>query len=175
MLHSITGQEGFVISFLCCSFWLHLVKKNNCACFYLHFLLVTCRTAGEKELKLFLLNPDTYVNSGVQLPTDLPCRRSQIEVKEMFPRQFEIQGFCPVTYIEGNKRYSSSSIFLSFPFLSPHPPSATPSSMSISVVYFYLSCVRYKSLVPGDSQWSVEYKGKLFCCASKEKLEKFMR
>lgn len=119
MLHSITGQEEFVISFLCCSFWLHLVKKNNCACFYLHFLLVTFRTAGEKELKLFLLNPDTYINSGVQLPTDLPCRRSQIEVKEMFPRQFEIQGFCPVTYIEGNKRYSSFSIFLSFPFLSP--------------------------------------------------------
>ncbi|XP_019849767.1 PREDICTED: adenylate kinase 9-like [Amphimedon queenslandica] len=95
------------------------------------------RTAGESELKLFLSDPGSYVNPEVKLPPDLPCRLTEMEIKQMFPRQFEIRGFCPVTYCDGKKKY--------------------------------------KSLVPGDSQWSVEYKGKLYCCASNEKLDKFMR
>ena len=34
----------------------------------------------------------------------LPQIKTELEVKEMFPRQYEIQGFCPVTYIDGKKR-----------------------------------------------------------------------
>lgn len=42
--------------------------------------------------------------------------------------------------------------------------------------HYYAGTInRYKALVPGNSNWSVEYKGKLFCCSSKEQLEKFMK
>ena len=43
----------------------------------------------------------------------------------------------------------------------------------LSVVCY--SSYRYEALVPGQTSCSVEYKGKLFCCASEEKLDKFMR
>lgn len=71
-------------------------------------ILFIFRTAGEKELKSFLSDPEAYVGEAtpIHLPSSgcLPQIKTELEVKEMFPRQYEMQGFCPVTYIDGKKR-----------------------------------------------------------------------
>ena len=65
--------------------------------------------SGQSELDAFLEDPEKYVPPAAphSLPPThlLPVRRSESEVKAMFPKSFEIQGFCPVTYVEGKKRY----------------------------------------------------------------------
>lgn len=67
------------------------------------------KLAGETELEEFLAKPDKYTHPGAPNslpPSDLlPVRRSEMEVKMMFPQRFEIQGYCPVSYVDGNKRY----------------------------------------------------------------------
>ena len=82
-------------------------------------LVLYSRTAGESELKLFLSDPASYVNPKVQLPPDLPCRLTEMEIKQMFPRQFEIQGFCPVTYCDGKKK-CATMIILFLIYASPN-------------------------------------------------------
>ena len=77
---------------------------------------VLCRTAGEQELHSLLATPEKYIDeeSSCHLPPPelLPQRRTEMEVKDMFPRQYEIQGFCPVTYIDGKKRYIYIPLFV---------------------------------------------------------------
>jgi hypothetical protein len=64
--------------------------------------------SGQSELDAFVHDPEQYVSPAAphSLPPPhlLPVRRSESEVKAMFPKSFEIQGFCPVTYVEGKKR-----------------------------------------------------------------------
>ncbi|KAJ3282849.1 adenylate kinase [Borealophlyctis nickersoniae] len=64
------------------------------------------RTAGPNELASFLSDPEKYVN-GRDLPEHLPVRRSPGEVKAMFPKGLELQGYCPVTFAEGPKGFAS--------------------------------------------------------------------
>ena len=56
----------------------------------------------------FLLNPERFVPplATQKLPPHemLPKRRSASDVKTMFPKQIEIQGYCPVTYRDGKLR-----------------------------------------------------------------------
>ncbi len=63
---------------------------------------------SEIELKTFLLNPKSFVPplAPRALPPthELPKRKSHSDIKALFPKQLEIQGYCPVTYIDGNKR-----------------------------------------------------------------------
>ena len=65
--------------------------------------------SGETELEAFLHDPEQYVSPAAPHPLPppdlLPARRSQSEVKAMFPKRFEIQGFCPVTYVDGKRKY----------------------------------------------------------------------
>ena len=61
----------------------------------------------QKKVEQFLANPEKYVGElAIKLPPNelLPKIRSADDVKKMFPRQIELKGFCPVTYINGNKR-----------------------------------------------------------------------
>ena len=44
---------------------------------------------------------------SIPLPTSLPVRRTAGEVKAAFPQQFEFQGFCVVTYVDGGSTYDS--------------------------------------------------------------------
>ena len=64
---------------------------------------------GQSELEEFLCNPQKYVSPAAPNPLPppdlLPIQRSECEVKAMFPKKFEIQGFCPVTYVDGKKRH----------------------------------------------------------------------
>ncbi|TPX32338.1 adenylate kinase [Synchytrium microbalum] len=59
------------------------------------------RMAGADELGAFLKDPTRYTESGKTLPASLPVRRSIAEVRNQFPKQVELQGYCPVTLTEG--------------------------------------------------------------------------
>lgn len=62
-----------------------------------------------KELEMFLENPTAYVPPlaprALPPPDMLPKRRTASEMKTRFPCQIELQGYCPVTYLDGKKRY----------------------------------------------------------------------
>jgi len=58
--------------------------------------------ASQKELDKFLENTDHYANSRYNLPEILPKRLYISSVKSIFPRSFELQGYCPVTFAEGS-------------------------------------------------------------------------
>ena len=55
--------------------------------------------------------PDVFVgeDSCNFLPpeNERPRKITEVEVKEKFPLEYAIQGYCPVTYVEGMKRYST--------------------------------------------------------------------
>lgn len=65
--------------------------------------------ASEAELEAFLATPEKFVSPETlrKLPPSelLPVRKCRADVKAMFPKQFEIQGFCPVSYVDGKKKY----------------------------------------------------------------------
>jgi len=61
--------------------------------------------ASQKELDKFLEDPDRYANSRHTLPAVLPKRLFISSVKAIFPRSFELQGYCPVTFAEGSSEY----------------------------------------------------------------------
>lgn len=60
------------------------------------------------DLEAFLSAPDKFVLPGAPRalpPVELlPQKRSHADVKALFPKQFELQGYCPVTYVDGNKK-----------------------------------------------------------------------
>ena len=66
------------------------------------------KMASRTEFEMFLANPAGYVppNALRKLPPPelLPQRRTAVEVKAMFPRQIELQGYCPVTFLNGKLR-----------------------------------------------------------------------
>lgn len=66
------------------------------------------KMAGEAELAAFLSQPERFVAPEAPRPLPssdlLPKRCSQISIKTMFPKKFEIQGFCPVTYIDDGRK-----------------------------------------------------------------------
>ena len=59
-------------------------------------------------MELFLADPARYVppQAPRKLPPQelLPRRCTAVEVKAMFPKQIELQGYCPVTYLDGKLR-----------------------------------------------------------------------
>ena len=62
--------------------------------------------AGPKELAAFLAEPEKYVPplAPTKLPPVelLPRRRFKDEVKEM--KEVQLQGYCPVTFLDGKCR-----------------------------------------------------------------------
>ena len=67
------------------------------------------KMASRVELELFLADPTRYVPplAPRKLPDLelLPKRRTAAEVKTMFPKQIELKGYCPVTYLDGKLRW----------------------------------------------------------------------
>ncbi len=80
-----------------------------CIHLYSLFVLQLFRTCNGNHLQLFLSNPDNYAgdlaHNILPPPNARPQRKSEIELKEKFPVQYELKGFCPVTYIDGKQRY----------------------------------------------------------------------
>ncbi|XP_034265034.1 adenylate kinase 9 isoform X2 [Pantherophis guttatus] len=99
------------------------------------------KMSGQKELDKFLKTPELYVPPLAPYPlpllNDLPKRLTIADVKALFPMQAELQGFCPVTYLDGKKRY--------------------------------------EALVPGNIEYAVLYRKKLYIFENEEKLQRFMR
>ena len=65
------------------------------------------KMSSREKMEQFLADPEQFVGKqAIKLPPSelLPKIRSADDVKKMFPRQIELKGFCPVTYISGNKR-----------------------------------------------------------------------
>ena len=65
------------------------------------------RTCNESHCDYLLNNPDEYLSEDNCLPSvdRLPKRVSEVAVKQQFPKRYELQGFCPVTYVDGKERY----------------------------------------------------------------------
>jgi len=63
---------------------------------------------GPEKLAEFLANAEKYVapQAPYSLPPPelLPRRRTAAEAKQMFPKQIELRGYCPVTFLEGKCR-----------------------------------------------------------------------
>ena len=68
------------------------------------------KMASSKDLEGFLDHPERYTPPlvGKSLPPSnlLPRKRTAAEAKAKFPMQIELQGYCPVTYLDGDLRYS---------------------------------------------------------------------
>ncbi|KAM7395370.1 hypothetical protein PAMA_006910 [Pampus argenteus] len=97
-------------------------------CLALHYHLVDCsetaslalaaeyrahyyKMCGSDHLEKFLATPDQFVHPGCPhtLPEShlLPKKLTEIQVKNRFPQQVEMKGFCPVTYLDGKQRYEA--------------------------------------------------------------------
>ncbi|XP_069014339.1 adenylate kinase 9 [Embiotoca jacksoni] len=97
-------------------------------CWALHYHLVDCsetvalthaaeyrghyyQMCNENHLERFLSNPDTFVTPGCPhafpQPHLLPKKLTEIEVKNRFPQQVELRGFCPITYLDGKQRFEA--------------------------------------------------------------------
>ena len=66
--------------------------------------------ASKSELDQFLVSPSNFVSpkAPYMLPSQnlLPQKRSSADVKALFPKQVELQGFCPVAYVNGKYRFA---------------------------------------------------------------------
>ena len=64
--------------------------------------------AGKTELDQFLAEPEKFVPPlaprKLPPPELLPRRITGAEAKAMFPKPIELQGYCPVSYLDGKCR-----------------------------------------------------------------------
>lgn len=66
---------------------------------------------SDEDLQLFLMDPDKFIPPKAPYPlpptSHLPRKKSYIDIKALFPKQIEMNGFCPVCYIDGGEKYES--------------------------------------------------------------------
>ncbi|KAK7907798.1 hypothetical protein WMY93_016410 [Mugilogobius chulae] len=107
------GRFGFYCP-VCLVVDSHLVDCSETAdmtCYaaeYRGYYYIMCE---EKHLELFLETPEMFaaLDCSHTLPPLhlLPKKLNGIQVKNKFPQQVEMRGFCPVTYKDGKQRYEA--------------------------------------------------------------------
>ncbi|XP_011757222.2 adenylate kinase 9 isoform X4 [Macaca nemestrina] len=69
------------------------------------------KMSSQEKLNKFLENPELYVPPLAPHPLPpadmIPKRLTLSELKSRFPKCAELQGYCPVTYQDGNQRYEA--------------------------------------------------------------------
>ncbi|XP_032441534.1 adenylate kinase 9 isoform X1 [Xiphophorus hellerii] len=111
-LNSRLGEFGHYCP-VCLALYYHLVDCSETADLthaaeYKKFYYRLC---GRNHLEIFLSNPDTFLAPccpfNLPEPHLLPRKLTELQVKNKFPQQVELKGFCPVTYKDGNQRYEA--------------------------------------------------------------------
>ncbi|XP_014328191.1 adenylate kinase 9 isoform X2 [Xiphophorus maculatus] len=111
-LNSRLGEFGHYCP-VCLALYYHLVDCSETADLthaaeYKKFYYRLC---GGNHLEIFLSNPDTFLAPccpyNLPEPHLLPRKLTELQVKNKFPQQVELKGFCPVTYKDGNQRYEA--------------------------------------------------------------------
>lgn len=59
---------------------------------------------SKDEMEIFYNNAEEILKSAI-LPDNLPNKFDPIKIKDMFPMQLDLQGYCPVCFLEGKCRY----------------------------------------------------------------------
>uniref|UniRef100_A0A673AN11 Adenylate kinase 9 n=2 Tax=Sphaeramia orbicularis TaxID=375764 RepID=A0A673AN11_9TELE len=69
------------------------------------------KMCSKVHLAQFLTTPDQFVAPDcphtLPQPHLLPRKLTEVELKNRFPQQVEMRGFCPVTYLDGKQRYEA--------------------------------------------------------------------
>ncbi|KAJ3357640.1 adenylate kinase [Entophlyctis luteolus] len=81
-----------------------LVRLDSKIFFTAEFQGLFFNMRGEEELSVFLNSPEKYAY-GPDLPDPLPTRASSKDL--VFPRQLELQGYCPVSLVDGPPGFES--------------------------------------------------------------------
>ncbi|KAM9354982.1 adenylate kinase 9 [Pholidichthys leucotaenia] len=111
-LHLKLGEFGMYCP-VCLALHYHLldcsetVALTHAAEYKGHFY----KMCSNKHLEAFLSTPDRFVMPGcphtLPHPRLLPRKMTAAQVKNKFPQQVEMKGFCPVTYLDGKQRYEA--------------------------------------------------------------------
>ncbi|TNM94702.1 hypothetical protein fugu_017461 [Takifugu bimaculatus] len=98
------------------------------------------KMCGKNHLERFLLTPDEFVTPGcphtLKPPDQLPAKLTEIQVKNRFPQQVEMKGFCSVTFLEGKQRTPETYLIPKLPV--KVPPVCEPVSLTSLPVLGYL-------------------------------------
>ncbi|XP_060948025.1 adenylate kinase 9-like [Limanda limanda] len=98
---------------VCLALYKHLVDCSETACLThaAEYRGQFFRMCGKEHLEKFLSTPDRFVTPScphaLPEPHLLPTKLSETQVKNRFPQQVEMRGFCPVTYLSGKQRYEA--------------------------------------------------------------------